>query len=94
MSLDDPATWRDMILLGTAAAMTAPRKFRGFANRTWHEGRGVDVLLGQLDELVGVIGLLFITAYFRDDAGSTTRGSCPTPRGCSCRSVSASRSAC
>ncbi|HEY6040268.1 MAG TPA: hypothetical protein VIV58_38555 [Kofleriaceae bacterium] len=72
MSLDDPATWRDMILLGTAAAMTAPRKFRGFANRTWHEGRGVDILLGQLDELVGVIGLLFITAYFRDDAGATT----------------------
>jgi Kef-type K+ transport system membrane component KefB len=71
MSLDNPATWRDMILLGTAAAMTAPRKFRGFANRTWHEGRGVDILLGQLDELVGVIGLLFITAYFRDDAGST-----------------------
>lgn len=72
MSLSDPATWRDMILLGTAAAMTAPRKFRGFANRTWHEGRGVDVLLGQLDELVGVIGLLFITAYFREDTGVTS----------------------
>jgi len=72
MSLDDPATWRDMILLGTAAAMTAPRKFRGFANRTWHEGRGADILLGQLDELVGVIGLLFITAYFRDDVGATS----------------------
>jgi hypothetical protein len=67
MSLEDPATWRDMILLGTAAAMTAPRKFRGFANRTWHEGRGADVLLAQLDELVGVIGLLFITCYFRED---------------------------
>ena len=65
-SVDDPAAWRDMILLGAAAAMTAPRKFRGFANRTWREGRGVDVLLGQLDEIVGVIGLLFITAYFRD----------------------------
>ena len=72
MSINDPATWRDMILLGTAAAMTAPRKFRGFANRTWHEGRGVDVLLGQLDELVGVIGLLFITAYFREDVGATS----------------------
>jgi Kef-type K+ transport system membrane component KefB len=72
MSLGDPATWRDMILLGTAAAMTAPRKFRGFANRTWHEGRGVDVLLGQLDELIGVIGLLFITAYFREDTAGTT----------------------
>jgi len=72
MSIDDPATWRDMILLGTAAAMTAPRKFRGFANRTWHEGRGADILLGQLDELVGVIGLLFITAYFRDDVGATS----------------------
>ena len=67
MSISDPATWRDMILLGTAAAMTAPRKFRGFANRTWHEGRGADVLLGQLDEMVGVIGLVFITAYFRED---------------------------
>ncbi len=71
MSISDPATWRDMILLGTAAAMTAPRKFRGFANRTWHEGRGVDVLLGQLDEMVGVIGLVFITAYFREDANTT-----------------------
>ena len=68
--LDSPDLWRNMILLGTAAAMTAPRKFRGFANRTWHEGRGVDVLLGQLDELVGVIGLLFITAYFRDASGT------------------------
>jgi Kef-type K+ transport system membrane component KefB len=71
MSLGDVATWRDLILLGTAAAMTAPRKFRGFANRTWHEGRGVDVLLGQLDELVGVIGLLFITAYFRSSTTGT-----------------------
>jgi hypothetical protein len=71
MSLDDPALWRDLVLLGTAAAMTAPKKFRGFANRTWHEGRGVDVLLGQLDEIVGVVGLVFITAYFRDDAGGT-----------------------
>jgi len=71
LSWRDPAMWRDVILLGAAAAMTAPRKFRGFANRTWHEGRGVDVLLGQLDELVGVIGLLFITAYFRDATSST-----------------------
>ncbi|HEX4419385.1 MAG TPA: hypothetical protein VH165_15845 [Kofleriaceae bacterium] len=71
LSWSDPDVWRDVILLGTAAAMTAPRKFRGFANRTWHEGRGVDVLLGQLDELVGVIGLLFITAYFRDATSST-----------------------
>ncbi len=69
-SWDQPAVWRDVVLLGTAAAMTAPRKFRGFANRTWHEGRGVDVLLAQLDELVGVVGLLFITAYFRDDAST------------------------
>lgn len=66
LSWKDPAVWRDVILLGAAAAMTAPRKFRGFANRTWHEGRGVDILLSQLDELVGVIGLLFITAYFRE----------------------------
>ena len=71
LPMHESAIWRDVILLGAAAAMTAPRKFRGFANRTWHEGRGVDVLLGQLDELVGVIGLLFITAYFRDATVST-----------------------
>jgi Kef-type K+ transport system membrane component KefB len=70
-SISDPATWRDMVLLGTAAAMTAPRKYRGFSNRRWHEGRGVDVLLGQLDEMVGVIGLVFITAYFREDTNTT-----------------------
>jgi Kef-type K+ transport system membrane component KefB len=69
--ITDPALWRNAILLGTAAAMTAPRKFRGFANRTWHEGRGVDILLGQLDELAGVVGLLFITAYFREPAATT-----------------------
>lgn len=72
----DPAVWRDLILLGTAAAMTAPRKLRGFSNRTWHEGRGADVLLGQLDELVGVLGLLFLTAYFRADV---TEGSWQIP---------------
>jgi Kef-type K+ transport system membrane component KefB len=71
MSLDDPAFWRDVILLGTAAAMTAPRRFRGFANRGWNQGKGVDVLMAQLDEIVGVVGLLFITAYFRDpDVGA------------------------
>lgn len=71
LSLDDPAVWRDLILLGTAAAMTAPRRFRGFANRSWREGRSADVLLGQLDEFVGVIGLLFLTAYFRGNDGSS-----------------------
>jgi hypothetical protein len=57
--------WRDLILLGAAAAMTAPRRFRGFANRGWREGRGADSLLAQLDEIVGVLGLLFVAAYFR-----------------------------
>ncbi|MCW5808491.1 MAG: hypothetical protein KIT31_39435 [Deltaproteobacteria bacterium] len=71
LAWDDSALWRNMILLGAAAAMTAPHKFRGFVNRDWHEGRGVDVLLAQLDELVGVIGLLFITAYFRDFTSTT-----------------------
>ena len=70
LTLDDFAAWRDIVLLGAAAAMTAPRRFHGFANRTWREGRGADVLLGQLDEIVGVIGLLFIMAYFRDDTSS------------------------
>lgn len=62
--------WRDLILLGAAAAMTAPRRFRGFANRGWREGRGVDALLGQLDEIVGVVGLLFVAAYFRPETGA------------------------
>lgn len=66
MAWDDPALWRDLIILGAAAAMTAPRQFRGFAIRSWREGKGVDVLLGQLDEIVGVVGLLFLTAYFRE----------------------------
>jgi Kef-type K+ transport system membrane component KefB len=66
MSVRDPALWRNLILLGTAAAMTAPRHFHGFANRSWREGMGVEPLLAHLDEIVGVIGLLFITAYFRE----------------------------
>jgi Kef-type K+ transport system membrane component KefB len=65
-SWDDRAVWRDLIVLATAAAMTAPRRFHGFANRTWHEGGSVDALLGQLDELVSIVGLLFVTAYFRE----------------------------
>ena len=69
LSWREPAFWRDAILLGTAAAMTAPRRFRGFANRTWREGKGIDILLAQLDEIVGVVGLVFLTAYFRDDIG-------------------------
>jgi Kef-type K+ transport system membrane component KefB len=72
LSWNDPAMWRDVILLGAAAAMTAPRRFRGFANRTWREGKSVDILLAQLDELAGVIGLLFITAYFRDEGSYGT----------------------
>jgi Kef-type K+ transport system membrane component KefB len=71
-SLDEPHAWRDVILLGAAAAMTAPRRFRGFAQRSWREGRSVDVLLAQLDELVGVIGLLFVTAYFRAPYAATS----------------------
>ena len=66
----DATFWRDLVLLGTAAAMTAPRRFRGFANRGWREGRGADALLGQLDEIVGVVGLLFVAAYFRPDVGA------------------------
>ncbi|MDQ3366258.1 MAG: cation:proton antiporter, partial [Myxococcota bacterium] len=70
MSWRDPGVWRDVVLLGAAAAMTAPLRYRGFASRRWRQGRGADVLIAQLDELVGVIGLLFITAYFRGDGES------------------------
>lgn len=64
------AGWRDIVLLGTAAAMTAPGTLRRVAGPTWTEGRGADALLAQLDEIAGVIGLLFIMAYFRSDAMS------------------------
>ncbi len=67
-SWQEPALWRDLMILGAAAAMTAPRQFRGFAMRSWREGKGVDILLAQLDEIVGVVGLLFLTAYFRGNA--------------------------
>ncbi len=60
-----PEFWRDAIVIGAAGAMTAPRRFRGFAATRWREGRGVDHLLSQLDEIVGVVGLLFVAAYFR-----------------------------
>jgi Kef-type K+ transport system membrane component KefB len=60
-----PEFWRDAIVIGAAGAMTAPRRFRGFAAARWREGRGVDHLLSQLDEIVGVVGLLFVAAYFR-----------------------------
>src|SRR5690606_3705331 len=52
LSPADPAAWRDILLLGTAAAMTGPHKFHGFASRLWHEGRSADVLLFQIDEIV------------------------------------------
>ena len=52
-------------MIGAAGAMTAPRRFRGFASGAWREGKSVDHLLSQLDEIVGVIGLLFVAAYFR-----------------------------
>lgn len=71
MDWSDPAFWRDVILLGTAAAMTAPHRFRDFANRTWREGDGADAVLGQFDEFVGIVGLLFITAYFREPGEAT-----------------------
>jgi Kef-type K+ transport system membrane component KefB len=54
---DDPTVWRDCLMLGAAAAMSAPRRSRTLTG------------IRQLDGLIGMIGLLFITSYFRD-AGS------------------------
>lgn len=70
-SWSDPYVWRDVIVLGAAAAMTAPRRFRGFANRAWRKGRSVEHLLGQLDELAGIIVLVAVTAIFRDVPGAS-----------------------
>lgn len=54
---DDPIVWRDCLVLGAAAAMSAPRHARTLTS------------IRQLDGLIGMVGLLFITSYFRD-AGS------------------------
>src|SRR5690349_6223078 len=50
---DDPTVWRDCLMLGAAAAMSAPRRSRTLTG------------IRQLDGLIGMIGLLFITSYFR-----------------------------
>ena len=51
---DDPTVWRDCLMLGAAAAMSAPRRGRTLTG------------IRQLDGLIGMIGLLFITSLFRD----------------------------
>ncbi len=56
---------RDAIVLGAAGAMTAPRVTRGLAERLRTQRDDPDVLIGQLDEIAGIIGLLFLAAFFR-----------------------------
>ncbi len=67
---------RDALILAAAGAMTAPIILNNdkFSNQAiaqgWKPGHGLDSLISQLDEIAGVIGLLFLAAYFRPDSAA------------------------
>src|SRR5690606_38237774 len=62
----EAAFLRDALALGTAAAMSAPRvmRYQARASQSHRLGRRLD----QLDEIAGVVGLLFLASFFRPDA--------------------------
>ncbi len=65
----DAVFLRDAVVLGTAATITAPiasalARERGVAPGT----QAVLTRLGQLDDIAGIVGLLFLGAYFRPAA--------------------------
>ena len=64
-SISDPTFWRDAVVLGVAGAMTAPRTSRGLLSKGWKKADTTDALISQLDEIVGIVGLLFLAAYYR-----------------------------
>jgi Kef-type K+ transport system membrane component KefB len=60
--LEDPVFLRDAILLGTAAAMTAPYG---------PDAEPARRRLVRLEELAGIVGMLAVAAYFRPHVGGT-----------------------
>jgi Kef-type K+ transport system membrane component KefB len=67
LGLGDPVFLRDALILGTAGAMTAVTSTRAGSR----EGAGnVLARVIRLEELAGVIGLLFVAAFFRPQGAS------------------------
>jgi Kef-type K+ transport system membrane component KefB len=67
LGLGDPVFLRDALILGTAGAMTAVSSTRSFQR---DESKSVISRVIRLEELAGVIGLLFVAAFFRPQSGS------------------------
>lgn len=67
MSWSHESFYRDALVLGAAGAMTAPRLSNSLSERGWSTSDNIDGLISQLDEIAGVVGLLFLAAFFRPD---------------------------
>lgn len=66
VTFGDPVFLRDALILGTAGAMTAVSSTRAFQR----ESKSVIARVIRLEELAGVIGLLFVAAFFRPESAS------------------------
>ncbi|RMH44521.1 MAG: hypothetical protein D6689_02185 [Deltaproteobacteria bacterium] len=64
-----PAVWRDVVVLGACGAMTAPRYTLGIGDRAARLG-DVDTVVGELDEIAGVVALVVLGAVFRPAGGA------------------------
>jgi Kef-type K+ transport system membrane component KefB len=67
LALGDPVFLRDALILGTAGAMTAVSSTRSFQS---DESKSVVARVIRLEELAGVVGLLFVAAFFRPQSAS------------------------
>jgi Kef-type K+ transport system membrane component KefB len=65
--LDDPVFLRDALILGTAGAMAAVTSTRSLQR---DESKSVVSRVIRLEELAGVIGLMFVAAFFRPRSAS------------------------
>jgi Kef-type K+ transport system membrane component KefB len=67
LGLGDPVFLRDALILGTAGAMTAVGSTRALQS---DESKSIISRVIRLEELAGVIGLLFVAAFFRPQSAS------------------------
>jgi Kef-type K+ transport system membrane component KefB len=65
--LVDPVFLRDALILGTAGAMTGVSSTRAFQSE---ESKNVIARVVRLEELAGVLGLLFVAAFFRPQSAT------------------------
>jgi Kef-type K+ transport system membrane component KefB len=66
LGLGDPVFLRDALILGTAGAMTAVTSTRTFQS----DESSIISRVIRLEELAGVVGLLFVAAFFRPQSAS------------------------